>query len=168
MEQIIEDADINYARIDEVMMSEDSDFAQSLPKLPNSLSISSSRSSCSPSPGRSRSKSAFSRSTNCSRPTSILEDDSGLLNLRDLPNRVEGTRGHASLTIKFAESSTFYISDLIDLFDLKSVLLVSDFFKRLSELNDNYSKSLHSLAKQFISKNNDLKREKYVLCVCQS
>eukprot|EP00800_Vazella_pourtalesii_P008535 TRINITY_DN2224_c0_g1_i2.p1 TRINITY_DN2224_c0_g1~~TRINITY_DN2224_c0_g1_i2.p1 ORF type:complete len:662 (-),score=132.71 TRINITY_DN2224_c0_g1_i2:40-2025(-) len=142
MEHITDDAD-TYAKIDDVMMSESLDCASSLPKLPKSLSISSSQSSSSGSPGRSRSKSAFTRSTNSSRPTSsILEDDSGLLNLRDLPHRVESSRAHAFLTIKFAES-------------------VSDFFKKLSELNDNYSKSLHNLAKQFISKNNDLKREKF-------
>ena len=105
MEHITEDAD-TYARIDEVMMSESLDLAQSRPKLPKSLSINSSHSS-SGSPGRSRSKSAFSRPNNCSRPPSILEDDSGFLNLRDLPHRVENTRGHAILTIKFAESGDF-------------------------------------------------------------
>lgn len=111
MEHITDDAD-TYAKIDDVMMSESLDCASSLPKLPKSLSISSSQSSSSGSPGRSRSKSAFTRSTNSSRPTSsILEDDSGLLNLRDLPHRVESSRAHAFLTIKFAESGNFYISD---------------------------------------------------------
>ncbi|KAI6654336.1 Protein BZZ1 [Oopsacas minuta] len=137
-----EDGEI-YAKIDEVITDEGSDTAPPLPKLPKCMSLSGSYSnSLSGHSGRVRSESMFSRSTKFNRPISILEDEVGMQNLRDIPHLIDNTRGHASLAIKFAES-------------------VSDFFKKLSELNENYSRSLHGLVKQYISKNNDLKRERY-------
>ena len=105
-----EDGD-TYAKIDDVLnestviATESLDLAPPLPKLPYSLSISSSHSSSlSGSPGRARSESMFTRSSQCHRPISILDDDVGMQKLRDLPHRVENSRGHASLAIKFAES----------------------------------------------------------------
>ena len=103
METVIEDCD--YARIDEVLDSEfiDNTTPPRPPALPKSFSLSSSHSSSlSGSPARVRSESLFTRSHN-PRPVSLLEETQAE-RLRDIPHKVDNTRGHALLSIKFAES----------------------------------------------------------------
>ena len=121
METLVEDSD-TYARIDEVMNLENLEVPPAPPALPKSFSISSSHSSSiSGSPGRVRSESLFTRSHN-PRPVSILEETEGQ-KLRDIPHRVDNTRGHASLSIKFAESGN---ADLKLLCEVISVTFVFD------------------------------------------
>ena len=104
MAEIIEDN--NYQSIDDVIENEGSDTTASLPILSQSTSVSSHTGFGNNSPGRVRSESLFTRSaiTTSKRPISILDDDSGVQRMRDIPHRVENTRGHAFLAIKFAES----------------------------------------------------------------
>ena len=115
MESLIEETD-TYAIIDEVMDPEFVDVTPAPPAppaIPKSFSVNSSHSSSvSGSPGRVRSESLFTRSYN-PRPVSILEEATGQM-LRDIPHKVESTRGHALLSIKFAESGNYEYSDNSD------------------------------------------------------